>query len=280
MKNREEFQKLNNKFEAFTTYENLKRYVETVKDFIELFETLTDEEKYEVIKKDYYLGQNDSLKNQTITSIESDEIKKRILNDRELRKKVISNNSFEKLITKMQASSIKNILNNEQLMNEYEISGNTILFCLKKLEDQDKKEFLSNDELTKRYKIKSEDISYVLCSINDDDYKDNYLKKYDSKIKYKWPIIESCSDSKKADILLKDEYELLNTEINNILGSFQYNNLNEFIKNNKDFLKNKEITTFEIFKWMNNEKLLESIYNIDKYDISQNEKKSNCSTFG
>lgn len=274
MKNFEEFQELDNKYEVFQSFENLIKYVETNNDFIELFKYLTDEEKYEVIQKDYYVRQHDSLKKQTIESIESDEIKNRLINNEELRKKVLNNRSFATLITKMQPSSIKSILNNEQLMSEYEVSGNTISICLRKLEDNDKKEILSNDTLLEKYKMKAEDISYVLCSINDDNYKEDYLKNHESLNEHKCSIIRSCSDSRKEDILLKDEYELSEMDIKHILSTFQYDNLNEFLKNNQEFLQNKEIPTFDIFKYMSKEKLLESIYNIDKYDMSQNEKKA------
>ena len=74
MKNTKELEKISDKRELFEDYDKLLNYIETVQDFLDLFYTLDDSYKAEVMDKDYFKKQGALLKKRAIGSISDKDV--------------------------------------------------------------------------------------------------------------------------------------------------------------------------------------------------------------
>ena len=269
MKNLEKFKELNNKTDVFQSMENVTEYADTIRDYIDLFEYLSDEEKYEIIQKDYYSDFIDVVKQKTISTITDDKIKEKIIYDEDLRKRVLTDGAFEKLMSGMQEESLSKLFKNKEIFSEFNVSEFIISKCLNRLNENQKKEVLSDDELMNKFDIQSWILSDVLGTISDDNYKINYLNTHKSMENCRRDVLKTCSDETKIK-------EVLNRKISfpeRLLATLDRESLNQFISSHKDFMKENKVSTMNIFKEMDSEKLSDSLSNIDEFNISEKRKK-------
>lgn len=270
MKDLEKFEKLDNKIDVFQNIQDVLKYADTIGDFIELFKYLTDEEKYEVIQKDYYLKLDGICKLQTLESIKDKSIVEKIIFNDELRNKIVDDRIFGRLISSFSKEKSAELFKGNKIILNYNIPEFTINNVINKLDDNDKKEILSDNKFVEELKLDDGDISTILCSIKDDSFKDAYLKEHESMEKYKMSIIDSCSDDRKIEAVL--HREAFSDEL--LLATLSHDKLKEFISNNKSFMQEHNLTGFQILRHMHGQELLENLYKIDDFDIAETEKKA------
>lgn len=274
MKNFEEFKSLSNKMKVFESIDNLLRYVETNGDFIELFGFLSDEEKLVVVQKDYYLRQSDTTKNKTILLIKDSKILDIIISDKDLRKKILTELSFYNIMTEADNINRRIILEDPNLIKEFYCDPFQIEIIVRKMKDEDKKEIIESPQISQKLGLDDSIKSSLVAGLHDDDYKIQYVDKNKLESYQRDYIVSSIeSDKVKQEYILEKYADADESDTLAIIASLSQQGLMDFLKTHRDFLDKKGIPPFKIFKNMVGDKLLDCIYNLDKFEILEADKK-------
>lgn len=239
MKNLSKFKNLQNKMEVFNDYNELLKYVETQQDFAIVFNMLTDQEKFEVVQKNYFFGQDEDLRRETLSNIKDDSIKEQIFNNENLRNKIINDSIFIDMVAKMSDVGKIKILCNKTLLKEYNISLIVIERWIKTLSQENIKEILNSSELLEQLHIDNNSKASLLTKIQDDEYKSNYLNKYQFNTEEKKTIIGSYSDKNKINSILNSTEGMYSFQISELLSTLNAEVLIQFFNENKEFIGSK-----------------------------------------
>ena len=201
----------------FNDIEILLQYIETNQEFLDAFtQFLDDEQKLEVIRKDYFKRQSTYLKRDAIMSIKDNSIKKEIMQD---------------------ISIIEDTFNKWNLIEFIET-----------MDDEDKLQVLNNRGLLEKVKIELFDIKNIIVSIQDDEIKSMYVEKYDFNSYQKLDIYKAFGEENKKRIILDDEKSFKKYEIIQLINSLSIVGKVDFLKTEKVFLEIKNLQMYDIVK--------------------------------
>lgn len=174
----------------------------------------------------------------------SDESKIEFLSDKELCKKLgFAEANNVSVISSMEASKIESLLDDKDKMNS--LIGENNFYYLS--------QFIS--------KVESEDKRFELVSFY--DFPDSSVG----------PIVESCSDERKIDTILSEEYDFSHYTLENILSKFNdTNKLLAFLDQNGEFIKEHSADIFRIARALPKEKQLEFINGMDETSLPLGDK--------
>lgn len=181
--------------------------------------------------------------------------------------------NFYEFLKSTDDSTKKYVLNNSELLNKISINVRYIRKIILSLSNDSKIEILSNKELIKQFRLTSFDIAELIADIKNDEIKYQFAKDYELSEYETSQVIQSLSDEKKKDILLKDKHGLGYRYIVDIISSFGLNAMIEFVNNEQIFLQGKGIKPFHFIQKMSYEKQLEIAENIDKLNLPEGEKR-------
>ncbi len=207
-----------------------------------------------------------------INSFQSDDIKKQFLNDMEfLEKWKFSRSEITSTITSMTDQGKIDVINDEQLHKKHKFGTYDIKNIIKSC-SQETLQALLEDESKIHELFKGEDyeIADLISIIRDIKSKFEFLDRY--KVDPK-TVILSCPDDVKAETILSDKYKLSNWDITMLLGQFDdIDKLSDFLEQNGAFLKERDISVYQVLNSVYTDKKLEATQRLLDLDIDENEK--------
>ena len=204
-------------------------------------QSLSDSEKLEIMKLDYFQRQGSYAKSSVIKSITDDSVKSQIIHDLPLMEAVFEPYSFRDF--------------------------------LKTVSDEDKIYVVNSPEILKKFNLSKYEITGTISEIENDETKLRVAKDYGLDEYYMVQVIKSCSDEKKKTIVLENKEEFNNIYIEDIIYTFGTETLIDFINNEQDFLESKGMKPFKLIKGMPSKKQLELIDKIDEMNLPEGEKR-------
>ncbi|MBQ2835287.1 MAG: hypothetical protein IJE68_00390 [Clostridia bacterium] len=273
MKTLQDLENVEDKMAIFRDFELLKQYVVTVKDLIDAFSYLGDNQKLEVMNFSYFKNLSQSSKASAIMTITDNAVKRQILQNTALVEEVFDQYNFCEFLISTDDQTKNEVLNNLQLINKFNLNGRHIRKIIMSMSNEGKTNILSNTELIKQLGIESFDLSHLIATIEDDEIKIQLSKDYELREYEELRVILSLSTQKKKEVLLEGKIEIENRYIVDIISSLSNDELTDFINNQQTFLQNKGIKSFHVIKKMPYEKQLEMTKNIAQLKISEAEKR-------
>ena len=272
MKNIEEVEKIENKMSLFQDTDTLLKYVETVKDFLDLFVTLDDKDKFEVIQMDFFKKQGDTLKRQAIKSIEDSKIKYELLKNGSI-KGIIDDDFFNKELIRDLPEDLKlDIIKDGLSTNALGISSFNLRQVINEMTPESIEVLLQAPETMKEIGISSYDIPGFISRIPDDKKKEEIMSKYDLKRWEKMDVITSFSSEYKIG-LLTENTEYSNEEIIKIINSLKTEEKIAYMKDNKAFMDGEGIRVFDIVRTMGKDGQLEFIKYMSELELEPKETR-------
>lgn len=270
---KEKIEKADDKVKFFSNRENYQGVELNFKELLGIYALyLDDEQKRDLFDSDLIRSSEKTLKRLLLNSIKDESIIKEVLSDED---------------------KIKDF-------DEYDLSNS-----LKRLSDNDKMEFIKNEDFIKKHNFSNfelagiigslekvkvenllEDANYLInvCNLSDsdiseliknnipDDKKIEVISKFDIDNYYKKEILKDCNVEIKKEFLFSNkEYNSYNKK--DLIRTFSSDEIVDFIKDEKKFLDENKIYPYDIIKSLNDEKQREVINNIEKTNLSLNEKR-------
>lgn len=270
MKNFEKFQSLENKFEVFNDLQTLKEYAESENDFLELFKCLTDSQKFEVMKKNYFNLFQKVTKIKALDTIKTDEIQMRILEDGAISDDIVNNYRFENIVLSFEDKNKISILSNSEMLKRFKISIYNISSIFSSMSEEIKEQLLADSDLLKNIGLNEIEIAKLVSGLKNDNYKYKYIKNNEISDLGKYCILKSFTYEYKKS-LLKNENGLSPNEEMHLILSLSTDELVDFIKTEKSVLTAKGHDLTKIVKHMISDRQLEFVYNVDKMGLTEEE---------
>lgn len=291
MKNVEKFKKLPNKLEVIMNQKLLSEYFDKLgflnpkdntvsyyfdnDEYREALEYLNDDERLELINTDFFEEAGLLLRREIIKSIKDDDKKINLLQDEDFFIASINNeyNAVDIINTLSEEKKIQVLKDYEQII-KWNISGYQIEKIVSGLSDENIKKIVSDEELVKGLKLRDYNIADIVCAMKEDKNKLELMSKIKSLSSQNILILDTCSYDTKKQVLIEDNFKFNKNNIISIIKDLEIKDCIDFFKNNKQFLKDKEIRLFDIVRSQGFlEQQLNIVYNMDKFDLSESEKR-------
>ena len=273
MKNYEEFKLETDKVHILSNGDLLSKYVSTITDYIEATKELNDIEKSQLVKTDFFLKQITKLKLDVIKSIQDDKIKMDILKDENyISENFKYNFELEELVMSLGSKGKMEALNNKDFLEKMKLAKHGKMEIIKSLDDESKNDIIKDEELVKELEISLYDVSEIIQSIKNENLKIDLYHNMDFSAPQKANIIRTLSLPNKIKEIINTDNSLRKIDIISVINSMETQNEIEFINNNLDFMKEKEIRAFDILRAKYDaDKQLEFVYNMDKLELTEAE---------
>lgn len=165
------------------------------------------------------------------------------------------------------------ILNNFKVLKALDIKNYDINEIIKFMSEENKKAILENKKFLEQLGLQKYEIVDLITTIEEDEVKKELSRQHELNQYEQIRIIKTFSTENKKKILFKKNEILSKNDIASIIGTFQVDEIIDFIENEKTFLKDNNIKTYEIIRKMKEESQLEIIYKIDEIELSEVEKR-------
>lgn len=168
-------------------------------------------------------------------------------------------------------SKIK-LLQNPDFFNQHNLTfvAEQIIISLS---DKEKQTIILNKDLIKRFKFEDYNLANIIGSIEDEHIKEQLIDDYELHPNNIIDIVKGFSDDKKKEYILANKYDFSKFSFIELIASLNTKSLVEFLQNNKEFLKNKNIQPYSIIQQMQTEKQLEFVSKIEECDLTLDEKR-------
>jgi len=116
------------------------------------------------------------------------------------------------------------------------------------------------------------DLTKIIINLENENKRLEYADIYELEIHNISDIVISCSDKKKEEILLSNKYAFDNYYFEQILSSFNIQNLNAFIDNNQIFIEKNSIKIYQVVNNLSEDKQVEFISKMETTSLSFKDK--------
>lgn len=182
------------------------------------------------------------------------------------------------IIKEMSDNGKKQLLHNQEFIEKYQISGYELKSIVSSLTDEAKVEVLMDIDLIKN-QLDFEDFKIVdlVKELSSEEAKDKIIEIYQFTNYQKTDILETCSNSYKLDVLLKEKsFNKIN--IFNILQTLDANILSEFLVEHKEFCSENGISPYEIINKLDTKQQEEFLVNLENINLTLSEKREILAT--
>ena len=299
---RKKVQNVDNKIEFLK--ENSKDFKFSIQELVNAIkDVFSDQEKVEFLGR-YNINKN--LKKEIMKSIENDELKlglfenkvatdefieydyrevikslkddgkiKVLYNEEIIEKYKFSNYDVTQLILSMEDESKKKCLNSKGLLEKTHLNQSNIAEIINSMSENEKKEILNNpDKARYLWDLNERNFSTIIDSLKDEDERLDYIDKCElNNTAVICDVVEKLSDKRKLETLLSEKYDFYNYQTCTILANFQIDNLFKVLEEQKEFFEKNEISVFEITKKLSKDKQLEFLSRMEEIELSKDEKR-------
>ena len=249
----------------FTNCENLT--YSDLKNLITKF--LTDEEKFELLKIDFYKTQS-KLLDFISKSITNDEVKLNIFKENDIANCFNKSNLYN-IARNMQNNYKLSLIKEECIDLNQMLSSFYIVNLIKSLDETSLTQIIYDKNLCiNKLQIDEGNIKYIIESINDENKKLELISLY--QIKKAKSILLTFSDESKIAIIKENKFDLSHDNIVDILSSLDVSTLQSFIQNNKEFLKDNNIEPYLITAKLDTQKQLDFFNSINAINLTDEER--------
>lgn len=270
-----DLEKVEDKMTIFRDLNLLKQYIVTVKDLLEAMSLcLSDNEKLEIMKLDYFQGFKPHVKASAIMLINDDAIKSQIIRDLPFLESAFDQYRFKTFVETLNDESKIYVLNSPDILKKFDVASYEARGIIEAMSNANRIMILSNKELMGQLRISNYEIVRLISGLENDEDKFKIAEQYELSQYETVEIIKSCSDEKKKSVILEDKTEQLDRHyLLNIMSSFELDMAIYFINNQQEFLASRNIKPFQLIKRMTPEKQLQLVERIDEMDLPEREKR-------
>ena len=264
-----------NRYGILSDLETLIPYNINIGNLEELIgEFLTDEEKVNILKEDIIKGFKPNVKREVIKRIKNDEIKLKLFNDKDAMSGLKDYDVIEIIETLENDKKLQWLKTIGQDYQGPQISENDLYKIINELDSDNKKTLLQDSKFTKdTLKIQDFEIINLICEIEGDKDKLELGKLYQIDNSSMYNIVSSLSSEAKKKIILENPYNFTDYNIKRLINTLDAKTLADIFKNNKEFLRSKEIKPYEVIRTLSTENQLDFISIIENTDLSLEEKR-------
>lgn len=282
--NSEEFKEyIKDKEDKIASFKDVLKQLEfPVKDLIQVFsDILSDEEKFQFINRFKKL---DVISKMTlIKSIKSSKIKLNIIKNEELTEGFIASNYLDLIRESLDDAEKVELLSDKGFFEKRNIVLRDIhIFGIvnNMKNDENKIPLLYDKKFLDLYDLNNKRFCYdVICNIKQKNLVDKLIEDEEhlkiwsmNEDDFIGDIVQRCSDEKKKEIILSGKYNFNRYRINDILYSFDIQNLIDFMKENMKFLKDKNIKPYEIIIRLPEDEQFQFITSMEEIGLELEEK--------
>ncbi|MCR5146585.1 MAG: hypothetical protein K6B70_04495 [Clostridia bacterium] len=216
------------------------------------------------------------LKENAIKSLKDDNLKIDLLKDEDFCNTNLKH-AHQKLniIKSLGEDAREELLKSKELIQKIGLYGFQIEQIITELGDEKKKQILSDKNVTEGLGLKDFNVVNLISEIKDDKIKLYFIDTNNYPAYLKERILGTLTYKEKSRILAENIYDdLTRYNIINIISSMSADECMDFFKNNEQYTKEKNVKVFDIVRRKTDlEKQLEFVYNIDKFNLSENEER-------
>ena len=267
-------EKSQDKFKVFEDKNAIMKYSNTVVEIIESIEEfLTDEEKIKIFDIEHFRKINPSKKFCMMNCV---------LEDKDI--ELLKNSSFLEDIKGYQVKNfIEETLNDfyklkligkpEFLkgckLNKYQISD-----IIKTLSEENKKDILFNSKLLKEtLNFDNYAISELISTLQENEIKLKMIDLYEFGNYQKESILKTLSDDLKKSIIIDNEYGVGESTLESLCSSLSVDVLVDFLRENREVIKDNNIKTHKIVSMLDIQKQLEFMSKFENVGLNLTEKR-------
>lgn len=266
------------KLSIFASRETLNKYKLNAKEFCDLIsDFLSDEEKLKLFDYSHFRQFEGWIKGRIIELVSDENIILQMMSNEDIMNDVTSY-QIVGIIKEMSDNGKKQLLHNQEFIEKYQISGYELKSIVSSLTDEAKVEVLMDIDLIKN-QLHFEDFKIVdlVKELSSEEAKDKIIEIYQFTNYQKTDILETCSNSYKLDVLLKEKsFNKIN--IFNILQTLDANILSKFLVEHKEFCSENGISPYEIINKLDTKQQEEFLVNLENINLTLSEKREILAT--
>lgn len=266
------------KLSIFESRETLNKYKLNAKEFCDLIsDFLSDEEKLKLFDYSHFRQFEGWIKGRIIELVSDENIILQMMSNEDIMNDVTSY-QIVGIIKEMSDNGKKQLLHNQEFIEKYQISGYELKSIVSSLTDEAKVEVLMDIDLIKN-QLHFEDFKIVdlVKELSSEEAKDKIIEIYQFTNYQKTDILETCSNSYKLDVLLKEKsFNKIN--IFNILQTLDANILSKFLVEHKEFCSENGISPYEIINKLDTKQQEEFLVNLENINLTLSEKREILAT--
>ena len=261
-----------NKLSIFENREKLNEYEYNAIELYGLInDFLSDEEKLKLFDYQHFRNLKVGIKCNIVELISDDNIKLQILSDNEILEGAFSD-QIVNIVKKMNDNAKLDFINNDRLIEKYQIEDHELQSISLSLNDEAKVQLMMNTNLIKRLKLKDFQIGKIIKSIKEEEYKKQLLNVYELPNNIKVNIISTFKNDSIIKELLKQR-NLKKFEKMMLLQALDVKSLKDLLENHKEFLRDNNISFYEVVHNLDSEKQKEIATRIESIDLPLDEKR-------
>lgn len=272
---------------------------------------LTDQEKIAMLNSPSVFEYRGKIRAALIDSVENEDLRLNLLNNISLISS-LDDNSKENIINNFSLKYKSVIIQNQDFIDANKLNNYLITNIVKTLDKKDKLSILNNEDFLKRNKINvyniepiissfdnqniidilndkqlineklnldEYNISAIISKLSSEDLKEKFINYYKVKDEYKAIIVSTYSDESKIKFLKSNKNIAIDDEFD-ILKNLSPKYLADLIKNNREFLEDRDIKPFMITRKFNLENQEEFLKYLEQINLSTNDKKCIIASLG
>lgn len=262
-------EKADDKSEVFTNPEIIRQCADfKLKELFDIMNHyLSDEEKWKVCICPIY----QKFKEEIIKFISNEDIKLQMLND----DRVVNDlESFQltSIIGTLGDEKKQQVLYNQEFIEKHEFKAFQLRGIISSLEDEIEGKILADSELiVNKLKIPESGIEDLIKKLSSEELKNNVLEKYQLNNYTRERIIATFSDEGIIRKVLEGNLEQ-DSKIK-LLTLLETEKLGEFLRDNKEFYMENDISPYEITSKLDAEKQKEFVKKLEDSNLTLSEKK-------
>lgn len=266
------------KLSIFASVETFNKYNFNAQEFFDLInDFLSDEEKLKLFDYSHFQEFEPWIKFEIVELVSNQNIKLQILNNYNI---ISSFQTYQivKLIKELNDSGKKQILSNQAFIEKYQITTYELKDIILSLSDDVRTEILTDSNfITDKLHLENFEIADLIKSLSSEETKSKILERYQLDEYLMSSIVNTFSDTQKAEILLKENNFSKYSRIQ-ILASFNIETLSSFLVNNKEFCDKNDIHPYEVVMALNSKEQKDFVSKLTSIDLTLAEKREILAT--
>lgn len=271
-------EKAKDKMSIFKDEEGMLKYELKVRELLDIIvEFLTDEEKKELTNFPFFQRMTSFIQGKIIKLITDDKIKIQLLTDSKICD-VFSTYDIIDIIKTLSSNGVKQLLYNQKFIEKYKFSEYQFKDIILGLDDKTKEEILLDKNLMiEQLKLSEITMEDIIKSLTTDEAKIRMLNNIELSPYSQVRIITTLSNDKKIKMLLEEKSFNKFHRIE-ILKSLDVEALCEFLKSNKNFCTENDISPYEIVMELDDERQKEFVQRLEDIGLDINKKREILAT--